>query len=231
MAESDFQRNPLMYAVAALARHFQNDPTVYVSGDLLLYYEKGNPKAVVAPDVFVVIGTEKRDRPSYKLWEEPKGPDFVIEITSKSTWSQDQGPKKGTYAFLGVREYFQYDPTQDYLDPPLQGYRLVDKYYLPIPPIKDTDEAIMLHSNVLGLDVYLEFNELRFYDLVNEKKKKLLSYDEAQDAWQEAERRLKQEAAARKTAEQRAIQEVMARKAAESRIAELEAKLRSLQNN
>ncbi|MCP4359530.1 MAG: hypothetical protein GY796_16085 [Chloroflexi bacterium] len=189
------------------------------------------------------MGTEKRDRPSYKLWEEPKGPDFVIEITSKSTWSQDQGPKKGTYAFLGVREYFQYDLTQDYLDPPLQGYRLVDGYYLPIPPVIDTDKTITLYSNILGLDVCLESGDLRFYDLTNETK--LLSYDEVQDTRLEAEQRARQEAAARQTAEQRAIQEtaarqtaeqraeqeVMARKAAEIRIAELEAKLRSLQND
>jgi Uma2 family endonuclease len=55
----------------------------------------------------------------------------VLEIISKNTRSKDQGAKKGIYAFLGVREYFQYDPTGDYLTPQLQGLRLVDGNYLP----------------------------------------------------------------------------------------------------
>ena len=122
MAESDFQRKPLTYAVEALGIYFQHRAEVYVSGNMFIYYEEGNLEAVVAPDVFVVLGTTKRDRASYMLWEEPKGPDFVLEITSRSTRTKDQGPKRGTYAFLGVREYFQYDPTHDYLVPALQGH-------------------------------------------------------------------------------------------------------------
>lgn len=55
----------------------------------------------MAPDVFVIFGAAKRDRPSYRLWEEGKAPDFVLEITSKSTLSKDQGAKKGIYAFGG----------------------------------------------------------------------------------------------------------------------------------
>lgn len=56
VAESDFQRDSLLYAVDVLQQHFRARPDVYVSGNLLLYYEEGNPKAVVAPDVFVVMG-------------------------------------------------------------------------------------------------------------------------------------------------------------------------------
>lgn len=52
MAESDFQREPLSYAVTALRRFFRHQSQTYVSGNMLLYYEKGNPKAAVAPDVF-----------------------------------------------------------------------------------------------------------------------------------------------------------------------------------
>lgn len=114
MAESDFQRTPLIYAVESLRIYFQDRADVYVSGNLFLYYEPGNPRAVVAPDVFVVIGAPRHDRASYKLWEEPKGPDFVLEITSRSTYTEDQGVKRGVYALLGVREYWQYDPTGDF---------------------------------------------------------------------------------------------------------------------
>src|SRR5712692_362625 len=79
MAESDSQRKPLTYAVEALDLYFQERADVYVSGNLFIYYEEGNPEAVVAPDVFVVFGAPKHRRSSYMLWNEPKAPDFVME--------------------------------------------------------------------------------------------------------------------------------------------------------
>ena len=66
---------------------------------------------------------------TYLLWEEGKGPDWVLEVTSWSTRQVDQGRKRDLYARLGVSEYWQYDPTGDYLDPPLQGLVLADGGY------------------------------------------------------------------------------------------------------
>jgi Uma2 family endonuclease len=221
VAESDFQLQPLLYAVTTLRTHFQERADVYVAGNMFIYYEEGNPEAVVAPDVFVVLGTTKRDRASYMLWEEPKGPDFVLEITSRSTRTKDQGPKRGTYAFLGVREYFQYDPTHDYLVPALQGARLVAGSYQALLPTTLPDGTLVLHSDVLGLDVRLEEGTLRFYDPVTGQK--LLSHAEIEQARRAAEQ-------ARREAEERAGREEAARQAAEARIAELEARLRTLGN-
>jgi Uma2 family endonuclease len=221
VAESDFQLQPLLYAVTALRTHFQDRTDVYVAGNMFIYYEEGNPEAVVAPDVFVVLGTTKRDRVSYMLWEEPKGPDFVLEITSRSTRTRDQGPKRGTYAFLGVREYFQYDPTHDYLVPALQGARLVAGSYQALPPTTLPNGTFVLHSDVLGLDLRLEEGTLRFYDPVTGQK--LLSHAEIEQALRAAEQ-------ARREAEERAGREEAARQAAEARIAELEARLRAQSN-
>ncbi len=71
IAESAFQRKPLTYAVEALdiycQHRCQHRADVYVSGNMFLYYEEGIPEAVVAPDVFVVFGTTKRERSSYFL--------------------------------------------------------------------------------------------------------------------------------------------------------------------
>jgi Uma2 family endonuclease len=220
MAESDFQRKPLTYAVEALDLYFQDRPDVYVSGNLFIYYEEENPEAVVAPDVFVVFGAPKHDRATYQLWREPKAPDFVLEITSRSTRSKDQGPKRGTYAFLGVQEYMQYDPTQDYLRPPLQGFRLVGENYEPLPRTTLPDRTLVLHSEVLGLELRLNDGVLRFFDPTTSRY--LLSYQEAEQARQAAEQ-------ARQAAETRARQEATARAAAEARLAELEARLRGLQ--
>ena len=80
----------------------------------------------MAPDVFVVLGANSADRCTYLLWEEPKAPDFVLEITSCSTRHEDQVIKRDLYRSLGVREYFLFDPTNDYLKPPLQGLELAE---------------------------------------------------------------------------------------------------------
>ena len=106
MAETHFQRRAMFYLLTALPLHFRDREDVYVSGDMFLYYEEGNPAAVVAPDVFVATGAPKRadaPRRTYKLWEEPTGPDFVMEVVSDSTWQADREEKPELYAALGVR--------------------------------------------------------------------------------------------------------------------------------
>ena len=242
MAESDFQREPLIYAVESLRIYFRGREDIYVSGNMFLYYEQGNPKAVVAPDVFAVIGAPNRDRYSYKLWQEPKGPDFVLEITSKSTRSEDRGPKRGIYALLGVSEYWQYDPTGDYLQPPLQAFRLVDENYWPMPAETLPDGAMVMHSAVLGLDLRLENGILRFYDPLTGQK--LLSHEEAEQTRQQAEQVRQQAEQARQQAEQarqqaeqalreaeeRASREMEERQVLEARLAELERRLRDADN-
>ncbi|MBW4636878.1 MAG: Uma2 family endonuclease [Gloeocapsa sp. UFS-A4-WI-NPMV-4B04] len=165
MAESDQAREYLTYTAKVLRIYFQDRLDVYVSGNLFIYYEKGNPRAVVAPDVFVVFGVNKGDRRSYKTWEEGnRAPDFVLEITSKSTQKEDQEIKPNIYAALGVREYFQYDPTGDYLNPQLQGSCLVEGNYQPIAATMLPNDVLSLSSEVLGLELRLQSGKLRFLD-------------------------------------------------------------------
>jgi len=226
MAESDFQREPLTYAVEALGAYFQQRADVYVSGNLFIYYEEGNPEAVVAPDVFVVFGAPKHRRSSYMLWNEPKAPDFVMEITSRRTRSQDQGPKRGTYAFLGVQEYVLYDPTNDYLRPPLRGLSLVGDNYELMPTTVLPDGTHTLYSHVLGLELRLVHGVLRFVDPTTNQR--LLSHREAEQARQEAEQARQEAERARHVAEEHARREATARAEAEARLAAVEAQLRAL---
>ncbi len=167
MAASDFQRDPLTYCVEALKAHFEAEPDVYVSGDLLIYYERyrpGIPAKSVAPDVFVVFGIPKYGRRSYKMWEEGKSPDVAIEIASEHTWKKDI-ENIDLYRRLGVGEYFLYDPTGDYFDPVLQGYRL-DKngFYRRIRLGKLPGGIQKLDSRFLRLELHLESGQLRIYD-------------------------------------------------------------------
>ena len=224
MAESDFQLEPLVYAITALRTHFHHRKKVYVAGDMFLYHEEGNPRAVVAPDVFVVVGAPVHKRMSYKLWEEPKAPDFVLEVTSRSTRKEDQGRKREVYASLGVGEYWLFDPTGDYLAPRLQGFRLHGAEYRPLPSVAMAGGGLSLHSEALGLDVRLDAEgELRFHD--PETGENLPAHAEETAAHRVTKARLEEEAAAHRATKARLEEEDAARRTTEARIAELEARL------
>ena len=166
MAESDPARDYLIYGVESLKSYYEDSTNVYVSGNLWLSYEELRPKKAVCPDVFVIFGVENGWRSSYRTWENnDKTPDWVLEVTSKKTWKVDEDEKPKTYAKLGVTEYFQYDPTGDYLEPPIKGQRLVGTQYEPIPLTRFEDGTLSLPSQVLGLDMrLLPDGRLRFFN-------------------------------------------------------------------
>jgi Uma2 family endonuclease len=161
MAETQRHGRDMMDVILTLDGHFAAEPDVYVWGNMLLYYEEGNRRKHVAPDVFFVRGVPKLPpRDYYLLWVEGKAPDVIIEITSKSTRKEDQTQKLVLYRdVLKVPEYFQFDPTEDYLQPPLQGFRLAAGQYVPIAPVDGR-----LPSIHLGLHLERRGTELRLYD-------------------------------------------------------------------
>jgi Uma2 family endonuclease len=158
MAETDWHRDLMQDLIQELKAHYAAQERVYVSGNLLLFYERGNRRHV-SPDVFVVKGIAKHDRPNFLLWEE-KGPDVVIELTSSSTRREDVETKYRLYRdTLKVKEYFLFDPDADYLNPPLQGHRLRAGQYHPIRAV-----AGRLPSRTLGLHLERNGRALRLYD-------------------------------------------------------------------
>ena len=160
MAETDWHRILMIDLIQTLEGWFADDPKVYVSGNLLMFYVEGDRRRHLSPDVFVVKGVPKHKRLYYLLWEEKKGPDVVIELTSKSTRNEDLKKKFQLYQdVLKVSEYFLFDPLGDYLKPPLQGYRLKDGKYEPIAPVKNR-----LVSPTLGLHLERDGENLRLYD-------------------------------------------------------------------
>ena len=197
MSESDATRDYLLYCVSVLENYFQSRRGVYVSGNLFIYYQEGDSKKVVSPDVFVVFGVNQRKRKSYKTWQEgDRVPQFILEVTSYSTRKQDEITKPELYARLGVQEYFQYDPTGDYLMPQLKGRRLVDGVYQPMEMTQNWLGLTSIYSSTLGLDLCLEAPNLlaslapaalnlRLYDPLTCEK--LLSYPELAQARQDAQ--------------------------------------------
>ena len=167
MPDGDYQGDFYRNAVEAVRAHFLPRPEVYVTGDLFIYLEEGNPKNCIAPDLFVVMNGGHRMRDTYKVWEEPGGmPDFVLEIVSPSTWRTDLGPKRDRYAALGVGEYWLYDPHANFMHPALAGNRLAGNAYEPISGIESLDGTLTMHSETLGLDLRLQGEDLRFFDPV-----------------------------------------------------------------
>jgi Uma2 family endonuclease len=160
MAETDWHRDLMMVLIQTLSAYYAAEPMVYVSGNLLVFYKPGNRRRHLSPDVFVVKGVGKHQRPNYLIWEEGKGPEVVIELTSQSTREEDVEDKYELYQdTLCVPEYFLFDPLGDYLQPALQGHRLRRGRYEPILPVKGR-----LPSKVLGLHLEGHGRELRLYD-------------------------------------------------------------------
>jgi Uma2 family endonuclease len=220
MAESDVHIEQIIALRDGLQEYFRDQADVYVSGNIFVYYVEGDPSGVVSPDLLVVKGVEKKLRPSYKVWEEGKGPDVVLEVTSKTTRSEDTFAKFHVYQeVLQVPEYFQFDPTGDYLEPPLQGYRLVGGSYSLMTGLPSRSagspqdpDGMALRSKVLGLDLVVEDGCLRLYH--PEAGVRLPTYQEAQ--------------AARRDVEAALHRETEARARAEAEIARLRAELQSL---
>lgn len=124
MSETDEHRLIMTYLIEALAWWFRAKKDVYVSGNLMLYYVEGDANLKVSPDVFVVKGVPKRRRRVYKTWDEGKGIDVVVEVSSRGTKSEDFGWKFELYRdVLGVKEYYVYDPLREYLPTRLKAWR------------------------------------------------------------------------------------------------------------
>lgn len=210
VAETELHLEEMVYVWQGLRKHFEAEADVYVGANMFLYYRQGDPRAVVAPDAFVVKGVPKlpgnQKRRTYLLWEEGKVPCFVLETTSSSTHREDRD-KKDVYRKLGVEEYFQFDPLGDYLKPRLQGLRLVNGRYRAVPLRPDGS----LVSETTGVVFRAEGNRLRLRDAATGE---LLFRDEEKEMiLREATEQALAERVARFQAEERvrALEEELAR--------------------
>ena len=220
--EGDYQLNARLHSICALRHRYRHRADVYVSGDLFIHYPTVDDggQAVwksVAPDVFAVFGVPKRGRRSYVRWQEPKAPDFVLEILSPSTHRRDREEKPETYAAMGVREYFLYDPEGEFLSARVQGFELHGEAYRALPAMVLGNGRHGVLSTVLDLGMY--------HDPGGGWEEPLRWYDPAAGtslpAW-------KEEAAAREAETATREAETAARAAAEAEIAELRALVRKL---
>ena len=225
MAENDKQAHAMVDLFLPLLTRYAEADNVYVGLDLLIYYQRGNNLRRVAPDVFVIRGVPKRSRDTYKIWEEGKPPDFVLEVATPGTADDNAGDKMELYARLGVREYWLYDPQGGLHEPRLQGFALVGAKYRRLRGRKRAGVTLAVGSRVLDLELRFEGDRLRLWD--SAAKEYLLTLEEEKAARQQAESEREEEKAARQQAEAAREQAEIRAEAAEQRVAELEAALKA----
>ncbi len=91
----------------------QDDPNVFVAGDLLWYPVEGRPDLRTAPDVLVAFGRPKGYRGSYRQWVEGGiAPQVVFEVLSPGNTESEMNRKLRFYDHYGVEEYYIYDPIR-----------------------------------------------------------------------------------------------------------------------
>ncbi len=162
MAETDFHAKLLTDLRNALVMFFAEREDVYVTGNIMFYYEEGEPKEVISPDVMACFGIPKRQRISYKTWEENDVvPSVIIEISSRGTWRKDRVEKRALYAMLGVKEYFIFNPLDLKSDFSFVALRLQNGEY---DAMEITDGQV--RSEVLNLDLVVKDETLRLFDPV-----------------------------------------------------------------
>lgn len=184
--ESDFHRDQIDLLIRILRWWWRDRNDVYVSGNLTIYYNQQQLKSrdFRGSDFFVVLGTEKKDRRSWVVWDENgQYPNVILEILSSSTKNVDKELKKELYQnIFRTPDYFWFDP--DTFE--LAGFHLLDGRYEPIQPT----EQGWLWSQQLELYLGVHDNRLRFFtpdgELIPSPEE--LAEQESQRAEQERQR-------------------------------------------
>lgn len=146
---------------------------VFITANMNLYYEKGNPNKWYAPDILIAFGVPNHERSSYKIWEEKVSPQVIFEVSSERTWKADVSEKLEIYGQLGVEEYYILDPEFKYLPAPLLAFNLQGERLLTVPVNNDR-----IFSPRLGLEIVRTENSFRLFD--PNKNEFLRTLDEAE---------------------------------------------------
>ncbi|BAY62820.1 hypothetical protein NIES22_28960 [Calothrix brevissima NIES-22] len=157
--ETELHLRQIILLLSCLEWLWRDRNDFYAAGNLTIYYSPRQSKLEKfrGPDFFVVLGTERKTRKSWVVWEEDgKYPHVIVEILSESTANTDKGLKKELYQnTFRTLDYFWFDPyTLEFA-----GFHLVDGVYQPL----QANEIGHLWSQQLGLYLGIEQGLLRFF--------------------------------------------------------------------
>lgn len=201
LADNTVQFRLIVMIQGGIDALFQDNPNVFVAGDLFWYPVEGEPWTKIAPDAMVVFGRPKGDRRSYKQWEEGHlAPQVVFEIASDSnSLAELEQTKRWFYERYGVEEYYLFDPDRAML----KGWQRQGVVLEAIAPMAGWV------SPRLGIRFELEAGQLRLYDPAGQP---LATYVEAVEQQKQAQIQAEQ---AQTRAEQAQIQAEQAQTRAE----------------
>ncbi len=154
MAETDTHRLLIFQLTDMLQYAF---PNAYVSGNICLYYEEGNPKKMISPDVLLCKSQPPDIKRIYLAWEDQAQLDLVVELSSVSTKAVDHNKKKRLYVeTLQVPYYVIFDPEAIYL----HAFERIDGQYQKID-----GRFGRFHLKDLGISIGIQTDGfLRIYD-------------------------------------------------------------------
>jgi hypothetical protein len=138
-----------------------------VASELAVLFDPHDLREHLVPDILVALGVGELDpaygilRRQYRIWDEGKPPDLIVEFASPSTVERDNLGKKEDYAAMGVQEYVQFDPLAELLEPHLRVYRLRAGIYEPVPAAVDgaIASAVVTGYDWVRVGLYLRLRE------------------------------------------------------------------------
>lgn len=152
--EGDCHFNAKAAAKDTLSGYFQRiGRRVCLACELPIYYPA---ERVFAPDLIAVLDVEVKERAYWAVSAEGKGIDLALELVWGGSSRKDLDHNVTRYASLGIPEYFVFDRRRLRL----RGFRLdagSTRYQAIVP------QEGRLTSTVLGLEVALEGDRLRFF--------------------------------------------------------------------
>jgi len=203
MADNTKQFNWIVKIKENLELMYQDDPEVFIGGDLLWYPIEGNNKLRIAPDAMVVFGRPKGDRGSYRTWEENDiSPQIVFEIMSPGNTRSEMDRKFQFYQTYGVEEYYIYDPDRIRLT----GWIRTGKEMIPIANVNGwTSPRLNIRFELTADDLIIYRPDgIRFLSTIEHDKISKTNREMAEAERQRAEaERQRAEAAIRDVASER----------------------------
>jgi Uma2 family endonuclease len=163
--ETELHLRQIILLLKCLEWLWQERTDFYVAGNLTIYYSPRQLKSELfrGPDLFIVLGTERKTRKSWVVWEEDgKYPNVIVEILSPKTIETDKGFKKLLYQnTFRTPDYFWFDPyTLEFA-----GFHLVDGEYQQLKP----NSQGYLWSQQLDLYLGIDEQQLRFFTPTGER--------------------------------------------------------------
>jgi Uma2 family endonuclease len=133
-------------------------PERWVTGDVCMYWIRGDKQTYRAPDVLVVEHPSPNNPDGvYKTWRDAPAL-LVIEVGSRSTQQKDEGPKVEIYlGQIGVREYLFFDR----LRPRIRMWRLENGQIVELSPGEEGRFAGQTLGLAFGID---SEGRLRIYE-------------------------------------------------------------------